>query len=465
MQAQTLPPQSKLEVVNPATLARVREVLCTSRAEVEARLTRARAAQTRWRARTVEQRVAEIARAVEYFRREKEVVARDVAREMGKPLRQARSEVDTLLARSEFLLGAAPNTLRPELVPAKEGFELRIEHEPLGLVLDIAAWNYPLIVPVNVVVPALAAGNALVLKHSPKCPAAGEHFARAFATLSEPDVFHNLIVPDSEAGALVADPRIDHVAFTGSVATGRKVYRAVSERLIGVGLELGGKDPAYVASDADLDFAAANVVDGACYNAGQSCCAVERAFVHASLYGAFLERATLAMQSYRLGDPLEENTTMGTLVDRAALEKVEAHVADARARGARVLCGGRRAPGLAGFYYEPTLLADVPLEALVMREETFGPVLPVRAVRDDDEALAAMNDSHYGLSASLWTRDSARVEPFVRELEVGTVFQNRCDYLEPALPWTGWKESGLGSTLSHLGFLHLTRRKSVHLRR
>jgi acyl-CoA reductase-like NAD-dependent aldehyde dehydrogenase len=363
------------------------------------------------------------------------------------------------------MLSIAPSALAPEHPEAKPGFELRIEHEPLGVVLDIAAWNYPLIVPVNVIVPALAAGNAVVLKHSPKSPAAGEHFACALASLSEPGAFQNVVVSDDEAGALVADERIDHVSFTGSVATGRRVYRAASERLAGCGLELGGKDPAYVAADADLDFAAENVVDGACYNAGQSCCAVERVYVHASVYAAFLERATLAVQAYKLGDPLDESTTMGPLVDAAARERVERHVADALARGARLVCGGRRPQGLDGFFYEPTLLADCPQECLAMREETFGPLVPVRAVRDDEEALRLMNDSRYGLTASVWTRDPERAERFARALEAGTVYQNRCDFLDPALPWTGWKESGLGSTLSRHGFLHLTRRKSVHLRR
>ncbi|NOT31811.1 MAG: aldehyde dehydrogenase family protein [Planctomycetes bacterium] len=452
-------------IVNPASRAHVRDVPCDEPGAVAAKLARARAAQPRWHALPLERRLSELRAAFETFRRDKEAIARDVTREMGKPVTQARAEVETLLVRVEYLLSIAPTALASESVPAKPGFELRVAHEPLGVVLDIAAWNYPLIVPINVVLPALAAGNAVVLKHSPKTPAAGEHFARALAGLSEPDAFQHVIVPDSEAGALVADARIDHVCFTGSVATGRRVYRAASERLAGVGLELGGKDPAYVAEDAELAFAAENVVDGACYNAGQSCCAVERAYVHARVYTAFLEHATLTMQAYRLGDPLEETTTMGPLVDAAALAKVEAHVADALARGARLLCGGRRPAGLTGFFYEPTLLADVPDDALVMREETFGPVLPVRAVRDDAEAIERMNDSRYGLTASVWTKDAARAERFVRALEAGTVFQNRCDYLDPALPWTGWKESGLGSTLGRHGFLHLTRRKSVHLRR
>ncbi len=453
-----------LRLVNPASGELLREVRCDASAGIRAKLDRARAAQRRWRAQPLAARVAELRACLEYFRREKEAVARTVTLEMGKPIRQSRSEVDTLLARAEFMLAIAPAALASEHPGAKPGLELAIEHEPLGVVLDIAAWNYPLIVPVNVVVPALAAGNAVVLKHSPKTPGAGEHFARALTGLSEADVFQHVIVPDSMAGALVADPRIDHVSFTGSVATGRSVYRTAAERLIDAGLELGGKDPAYVAEDADLAFAAENVVDGACYNAGQSCCAVERVYVHERVYRPFLELAREALAARRIGDPLDEGTTLGPVVDGAALEQVEQHVQEAVRRGARLVCGGRRADR-AGFFFEPTLLADCPDEAAAMREETFGPVLPARAVASDEEALARMNDSRYGLTASVWTRDRARADRLADQLEAGTVYQNRCDYLDPALPWTGSKESGLGSTLSRYGYLHLTRRKSLHLRR
>ncbi|HUR27177.1 MAG TPA: aldehyde dehydrogenase family protein, partial [Planctomycetota bacterium] len=338
-------------------------------------------------------------------------------------------------------------------------------HVPLGLVLCIAPWNYPLIVPGNVIVPALAAGNAVVLKHSPKSPSVGAHFERAFAALPSQGVFANVLVPDGAASALVDDPRFDFVAFTGSVRTGRAVYERASRRLAPVGLELGGKDPAYVAADADVAFAVENIVDGACYNAGQSCCAVERAYVHESLYAEFIERAHTVMRNYVIGDPLDETTTLGPLVDRAALATVELHVIDALQRGAKLVCGGKRVADRKGFFFEPTLLADCPDDALVMREETFGPVLPVRSVKSDDEALALMNDSRYGLTASVWTRDKERVERFVRELETGTVFQNRCDSLDPSLAWTGVKESGIGTTLSRHGYSHLTRLKSVHLRR
>jgi acyl-CoA reductase-like NAD-dependent aldehyde dehydrogenase len=456
---------TRLRIESPATRQLVREVPFDTRAALDAKLDRAREAQRRWRMRSVAERVADLRGALEYFRRERETVARDITLEMGKPIAQARGEVDTLLSRAEYMLSIAPASLAPESPPAKAGFELRIAHEPLGVVLDIAPWNYPLIVPGNVIVAALAAGNAVVLKHSPKTPSAGAHFERALAALPERGVFANVIVPDSEAGALVVDPRIDFVAFTGSVRTGRGVYEAASRRLVGVGLELGGKDPAYVAEDADLDFAAANIVDGACYNAGQSCCAVERVYVHRRIYKEFLERARKVMEAYRIGDPLDESVTLGPLVDRGALEKVEAHVQDALLRGAHLECGGRRAPDLAGFFYEPTLLADCPDDADTMREETFGPVMPVHSVESDDEAVARMNDSRFGLTASVWTRAPARAERFARDLEAGTVFQNRCDYLDPSLPWTGVKESGLGSTLSRFGFLHLTRLKSLHFRR
>jgi acyl-CoA reductase-like NAD-dependent aldehyde dehydrogenase len=243
------------------------------------------------------------------------------------------------------------------------------------------------------------------------------------------------------------------------------VYLAAAERLVDVGLELGGKDPAYVAADADLEFAAAHVVEGACYNAGQSCCAVERAYVHETLYERFLERARAKMQELVIGDPLDEKTTLGPLARREALDLLESQVDDALRRGARLLLGGKRLAGSRGNGFAPTLLADVPNDALVMQEESFGPILPVASVANDEEAVLRMNDSRYGLTASVWTRDGRRAERLAHELEAGTVYQNRCDYLDPSLPWTGCKESGIGSTLSRYGFLHLTRRKSLHLRR
>jgi acyl-CoA reductase-like NAD-dependent aldehyde dehydrogenase len=453
-----------LTLIDPFRAKPLRDVALHTWSEANERVERARRAQAVWRRVPLAERVREVHHAITYFEEHAEAIARDVSLLMGKPIRESRGEVKTLLARTRFMTSIADEALAPVLVPSKPGFSMRIEHAPLGVVLEIASWNYPLIVPVNVVVPALIAGNAVLLKHSPLVPLIGEHFERAFERLSVRDLVLNLVTSNDDAEKLVADPRVDFVAFTGSVATGKRVLRTAAQRVVDVGLELGGKDPAYVADDADLGFAAANVVDGACYNAGQSCCAVERAYVHAQHYDEFLARAAAAMREYVLGDPLDEATTMGPIAREEQLAVLERHVADAVKRGARLIRGGKRPEGLAGWFFEPTLLADVPNDALVMQEESFGPLLPVARVESDDEALAKMNDSRYGLTASVWTQSGERAERFARELEAGTVYQNRCDYLDPALPWTGWKESGLGSTLSKFGFMHLTKRKSLHFR-
>ncbi len=290
------------------------------------------------------------------------------------------------------------------MLPEKAGFVRRIEHEPLGVVLNMAAWNYPLIIPINVIVPALLAGNVVLLKHSAKTPLTGQAFEHAFGRLDVPNLVTNLTLTHEQTARVIGDSRVSHVAFTGSVEGGRQIHQAVASRLIDVGLELGGKDPAYVAADADLQFAVENLVDGACYNAGQSCCAVERVYVHESLYDAFLEGAARQLAKYQLGDPLDEQTSMGPLADRHAPAKLAAQVDDAIDRGARLLIGGKPVPETSGNFFQPTLLADVPNDAVVMQEESFGPLLPVGPVQGDQQALQRMNDSRFGLTASVWTR-------------------------------------------------------------
>ncbi|HEV8111891.1 MAG TPA: aldehyde dehydrogenase family protein [Planctomycetota bacterium] len=455
--------ESVLRVVNPFTGDATFDVPFDSPAEVDRKLDRARSAQRRWQALPLDRRTQQVASALEYFRTNGSQVARDITVQMGKPIQQSRREVDTLLGRADHMLVLAKYALAHEVLPSAPGITLRIEHRPHGVVLDIAAWNYPLLVPGNVVIPALLAGNAVILKHSPLTPSCGVHFERAFSSLSVPGLLQHLVLENERAEKLIEDPRIDYVSFTGSVATGRKVYAAAARRLIDAGLELGGKDPAYVAEDADVDFAAENIVDGACYNAGQSCCAVERVYVHEKVYEEFLERARSAMKAYRLGDPLDDRTTLGPLARREAIATLEKQIEDAVARGATVTFRGKRPPGK-GQFFEPTILAGVPNDGLAMQEESFGPILPVAIVASDDEAIAKMNDSRYGLTASVWTRASARAESFAASLEAGTVYQNRCDVLDPALPWTGWKQSGIGSSLSRYGFHQLTKRKSIHFR-
>lgn len=430
-------------------------------ASIDRKLAAAHGAGASWREFSVPERTERVSRALGFFRSRAEVVARDVTLQMGKPLVQARSEVAGLLERAEHMISIAAESLAADELPERAGFHRRIEHVPLGVVLDLAAWNYPLLIPVNVVVPALLAGNTVLLKHSARTPLCGLHFERAFAELGTPGLVTNLVVGHDATARIVADERISHVAFTGSVAGGHAIQRAASGRFIDVGLELGGKDPAYVAPDCDLAATVAGVVDGACYNAGQSCCAVERVYVHESVHDEFLERAEPLIAAYRTGDPLDEGTTLGPLASASALPFLEGQVGEAVAAGARLVHGGKREDSR---FFPATLVADCPDTTDLMRSESFGPILACRPVRDDAEALARMNDSLLGLTASVWTADRERAEWFGARLEAGTVFQNRCDYLDPALAWTGVKDTGKGVTLSRHGFLHLTRCKSIHFR-
>jgi acyl-CoA reductase-like NAD-dependent aldehyde dehydrogenase len=451
-------------LVNPATGRPFLEVPLTDPPELDAVVTRAHAAQREWRRVPVAERVRIVQQVVPAFRAQADRVALEITRQMGKPLRQARNEIGTMIDRAETMCRLAEAALADEPLPPKEGFTRFIRHEPLGVVLDIAAWNYPLLIAVNVIVPALLAGNAVLVKHARLTPLCADHFVDAFRrTELPPDLIAAVRLDHVQVAELIRSGRVGYVSFTGSVEGGREVYGHVSRRFIDAGLELGGKDPAYVAEDANFDFAVENVVDGAFYNAGQSCCAVERIYVARPLFDRFVEAAVALVRQYTLGDPEDDKTTMGPLAHDKGVRVVESQVAEARAAGARVLTGGRRRPG-AGFFYEPTVLVDVDHRMSLMREETFGPVVGIMPVRDDAEAVRLMNDSAYGLTASVWTEDPVRAERLLDQVEAGTVYANRCDYLDPLLPWVGVKDSGKGCSLSHLGFRHLTRPKSFHLR-
>ena len=349
----------------------------------------------------------------------------------------------------------------------KEGFKRWIQRDPLGLVLVVAPWNYPFLTAVNTIVPALMAGNAVILKHASQTLLVGERFQAAFDAADLPKgLFQNFALTHEQTARLIATRAIDQVNFTGSVAGGQAIEAAAAGRFLGVGLELGGKDPGYVRADADMAHAVETLVDGAFFNSGQSCCGIERIYVEKSRYSEFVERAVALTKTYVLGNPLDEATTLGPMVKADAAEFVRGQIASAVRAGAKTLIDPKSfAQDKAGTpYMAPQIVVDVDHQMSLMREESFGPVVGIMAVRDDEEAIKLMNDSAYGLTAAIFSKDAEAAARIGQELETGTVFLNRCDYLDPALAWTGVKDTGRGVTLSALGYETLTRPKSFHFR-
>jgi len=436
--------------------------------EINAALGRAAHAQRAWRNVPVAERAAVCARFCDHFEARRDALAQELTWQMGRPIRYAPSEIAGTLQRAQYMIDIAPEALADLDPGPKAGFDRFVRREPLGVVFTIAAWNYPFLIAVNSVIPAIMAGNAVILKHSAQTPLCAERFADCLRAAGLPEgVFQILHLTHEDTERVIRDPRVAFVAFTGSVEGGRAIQRAAVERFPGVGLELGGCDPAYVRQDADVAHAIENLVDGAYFNSGQSCCGIQRIYVHEQVYDEFVGGAIALTEKYVLGDPTDPITTLGPVVRPAAAEQIRRQVAASLAAGARAAIDERLFPASrAGTaYLAPQLLLDVDHTMSVMREEIFGPVAGVMRVSGDDEAVRLMNDSDFGLTAAVWTRDLEAALELGERVETGTWFMNRCDYLDPALAWVGVKDSGRGCTLSTVGYEHLTRPKSFHLRR
>jgi acyl-CoA reductase-like NAD-dependent aldehyde dehydrogenase len=434
---------------------------------IDATLDRARVAQRQWKTVALSERKVLCSKAIDTLVAKKDEIAEEICRQMGRPISAAGGEINGLEERARAMIGLADEGLSTIKLPDKPGFERWIQREPLGVVFVIAPWNYPYLTAVNALMPAILAGNSVILKHSAQTPLCSERFYQAFQAAALPDgVFQYLHLTHKTTESIINDERIDYVAFTGSVSGGAMVENAAAGRFIGVGLELGGKDPAYVRADADISHAVDVTMDGAFFNSGQSCCGIERIYIHEVVYDAYLKQAIDWVKHLKLGRSDDPETTLGPLVRASAADFVRKQTQEAIDQGAIAHISADDfpldEPGTP--YLAPQLLSHVNHSMRVMTEESFGPVVGIQKVRSDQEAIDLMNDSEYGLTAAIFTTDIDTGVQLGQRLETGTFFINRCDYLDPGLAWTGVKHSGRGCTLSVMGYESLTRPKSFHIK-
>jgi acyl-CoA reductase-like NAD-dependent aldehyde dehydrogenase len=427
---------------------------------------RAKRAQKAWMARPLSERIDLVKAGVATLGAMNDEIVPELARMMGRPVRYG-GEFGGVQERTAYMSEIAQDALKPLVFENSPAFERRIVREPHGVVLVVAPWNYPYLTAINTIAPALIAGNTVVLKHATQTLLVGERMVNAFHQAGVPeDVFQNLFLDHETTSELIAARSFGFVNFTGSVGGGKAMERAAAGTFTNLGLELGGKDPGYVMEDADLDAAVATLMDGAMYNSGQCCCGIERIYVTAGLYDAFVEKAVAIASAYKLGNPLDPETTLGPMAHRRFADEVRAQRDEAIAAGAVPMVDPALFPeDDGGTYLAPQILTNVTHDMRVMRDESFGPIVGIMKVDDDEQAVALMNDSEFGLTASLWTSDPARAAAIGARIETGTVFMNRADYLDPALCWTGCKDTGRGGSLSVIGYQNLTRPKSYHFRK
>jgi len=456
-----------IRCISPVDGSLYAEMPIATQADIEKTFAAASAAQQEWRKTPISERAKICNRMVDAMLAMRDEIVPELAWQMGRPVRFGGGELNGLEERARYMISIAEEALAPIDPGPREGFARSITREPLGTVFVIAPWNYPFLTAVNAIVPALMAGNAVVLKHASSTPLVARRFQQAFDAAGLPaGLFSHLFLSHGQTAGIISSGLADMVNFTGSVGGGRAMEEAAVGRFIPVGLELGGKDPGYVRADADVAFAAEGLVDGAFFNSGQSCCGIERIYVHADVHDEFVDRFVEITKGYVLGNPLDEATTLGPMIKASAADFVRGQIDEALRAGARAHIDAKDfpldAPGSP--YMAPQVLTDVNHQMSIMREESFGPVIGIMKVRGDEEAVQLMNDSEFGLTASVWTKDAEAADRLAEELEAGTIYMNRCDYLDPALAWTGWKNSGRGVTLSKLGYEVLTRPKSRHFR-
>jgi len=436
-----------------------------SDAEIASAVRAARAALPEWRKVSIAERAKYMLAFLDALLAMNDDITKELAWQMGRPVRYG-GEKGATEERIRTMAALAEEALAPYYPPAKDGFRRFIAREPVGVVMVIAPWNYPYLTAINTIVPGLLAGNAIILKHAAQTLLVGERIAEAFKQARLPmGLFHNLVMSHEQTEKLIGSGQIDHINFTGSIAGGRAIERAAAGTFASIGLELGGKDPAYVRADATLYHAIENLVDGTFYNTGQCCCGVERIYVDAKVYDDFVDGFADLTHKYVVGNPLDQATTLGPMARASFADTVRSQTAEALRKGATALINMKVEGDKPGSpYLAPEVLTNVNHQMEVMREESFGPVVGIMRVRDDEEAITLMNDSPYGLTASIWTRDMDRAADIGNRVQTGTVYMNRCDYLDPYLTWTGVKDTGRGSALSKYGFDALTQPKSFHLR-